>query len=473
MPDKNSFAYGRNRLLVNSREHRYVPGVGVFAIAWIARAINVGLLQVQVRSCTRDDVAGMVAGVIPLDDANDQRRFALQTLHSPLLAYADPDGGLRLLDGRKRARQAFAEGQAEVLVCVISSDEAKLHGMDDELRVRYEVAEATKNHPIEVEGLEFYEATLVQLAIHPTRKGRPAGTEVQRRLDAYMYYYINALIDIEDFIRRNYTERCMMKGSRQGASKENWARAFFEYFKKELALCSLLSYDDIKNYASAAIREVTQLHGRPDFKRSSHQRWKTMSVDQLVEERTSSVRICKAVTRAAFRLTIWQESQRSLVSKEHRDLSMHYEEVRDDVYHLHPLPRVHDKNWIYEVSKQPLQDQLLATGVTGINANHIYFDAPTLDPLFEAYAFHHAFCQNRRAEIDLGMIETVVRRRDMMISGETDALSGEWEAVLDLWTRAGIADWDILGMADMCDRAELTRERMVIEFQLGPRRDAS
>jgi len=180
--DPNPFAYGRQRLAVNSREFRYVPGVGVFAIAWIARAINIGIINGEVRSCTRDQIVGMIASVIPFDDAGEQHRFASLALRKPLLAYADPNGGLRLLDGRKRARQAFAEGQAEVLVTLVSFNDAQRYGMHEDVRKRWEVAEATKHHPItthppvEDQPRWSLEAALAQISSVSLKRGRPNHT---------------------------------------------------------------------------------------------------------------------------------------------------------------------------------------------------------------------------------------------------------------------------------------------------------
>lgn len=97
--------------------------------------------------------------------------------------------------------------------------------------------------------------------------------------------------------------------------------------------------------------------------------------------------------------------------------------------------------------------------------NEVYFDALCIDPLLEAYVFYHSVQKRGRTEVDLGMIETVVQRRDMMIAGETDQLSESWDAVLELWAQAGITDSVILRMSEWCDRGMLISERMAIDFR--------
>jgi hypothetical protein len=104
-----------------------------------------------------------------------------------------------------------------------------------------------------------------------------------------MYYFFNALIDLEDFVRRQHVKHFLMDKSRKYAGREVWAPKFFEYFIGEHDLVFQLAFADIKNSAKRVIEKVSIHNSRSGYKQSSDSLWRLMSVEQLKNERAQTV----------------------------------------------------------------------------------------------------------------------------------------------------------------------------------------
>ena len=347
-------------------------------------------------------------------------------------------------------------------VAVVSLADAKQHGMIGHTRNRWKIAEGTRPHPINAERHDQYQLALVQLASLATVRGRPKLTDVQKRLDAVMYFYIIHLIEMEYFIRQFHKTLCLVKGGLDINKKVDWEVWFFDRLREQNELFSFLSYASIRNAAPAAIKETTKFTGRPEYRQYMHQKWKKLSLVELKIDRDSTVMMCIAVVKAAFRLTTWQETQRSLVKREHENTAISDDEIREAVDHRTSAPHPRDKHFIMTATEQDLGQQLMVTNVTGVNMNDVYIDGTSLDPLFEAYVAYHAFKRGGCVAIDLGFIETIVQRRNMAIERQDDNLSILWDAVIDLWSEAGLGDDVILYLHDLCDKMQSTRTAVLI-----------
>ena len=357
-----------HQLLVSGGERRYVQKIGIFDITRIAKAISIGLLPAVAVTLPSSEIASMHADVIPYNRDEEQSRFTAYMLRFPAIICRLRDGALRMMDGRKRVRQAIREGASEVRVALFAEEDARSLGLIDESRDVWKLVEATKDAPLEASDRDYIRDMLVAAEAYPSEGGRPALTPLQSRLRAFMVYYWNALIDCEEFIRKRLPQSALFPSDNKALNgKEVWARKFFSLFMQRHDLPFSLSYNVVKNSAASAIREVTTLTTRHEFKQNSTSKWAQMSPEDLVADRDGAVIQCLLTMKASFRLELEMSTMRHLYQREDGSMPIDYFEAHDEYFHRSVKGNRLAPSKEFIASRMGLEEQILATMLTGIS----------------------------------------------------------------------------------------------------------
>ncbi|WP_237479391.1 hypothetical protein [Lichenibacterium dinghuense] len=218
------------RCPTNCREFRWVRADGIFNVGWLARFVNLGMVQALNRRLTPEMVATMAIDVVPLSQSDQVGAFADLTLAAPCLGYARPDGTAVLIDGLKRARQSFASGHPDVPAKIMMLDDARKLGTSAEHRKLWKVLEATEHHPVGARQKRNFDRAIVELSddreAETPGRGQPSFSDDQNVLSCSATYHLVALIEVEFYIYRTHPGSALFGHIRRGLTRPVWIEAF-------------------------------------------------------------------------------------------------------------------------------------------------------------------------------------------------------------------------------------------------------